>query len=69
MIGSEWLSVERGVYKFTENLSQSATTTQQINVQASLMDGIAKIDYHISIAFLADGYQVESKSLTLTVQR
>jgi hypothetical protein len=68
MLGSQNLPVQNGVYQFAENLNPSATTTQQINVRASLKSGIAKIDYSISVVFLVDGKQVESKNLTLTVQ-
>jgi len=69
MLGSQILPVQNGVYQFAENLNPSATTTQQINVRASLENGIAKIDYGISVVFLVDGKQVESNNLTLTVQR
>jgi len=69
MLGSEWLPAERGVSLFTISLNASETTTQQINVQAlGFANGIDKISCSISVVFLLDGWKVESRSLTLTVQ-
>jgi hypothetical protein len=69
MLGSQNLPIQNGVYQYIENLNPSATSTQHIDVHASLENGIAKIDYAIGIVFLLDGQQAESKNLTLTVQR
>jgi hypothetical protein len=68
MLGSQWLPAERGVKLLTISLNPSETTNQQINVQAYLENGIDKINYSISVVFLVDGWKVESRSFTVTVQ-
>lgn len=69
MMGSQTLPLQNGTYYVDENLNPSATITDHVNVQASLENGIAKIDYSINVVFLVDGQQTTSDNLTLTVQR
>jgi len=69
MLGSQNLLKENSVWYYTETLNPSASHTQSINVRASLEEGIAKLDYRITVNFFKNGEQFYNKNLDLTVQR
>lgn len=69
MLGSQPLMKQGDVWYYEETLNPSASSSQVINVRASLEDGIAKIDYRITANFYMDGNHFLEKKLDLTVQR
>ncbi len=69
MLGSEPLPRENDVWYHTENLNPSASHTQSIRVKALLEEGIAKLDYRITVNFHLKGRQFHSKNFDLTVTR
>lgn len=68
-LGGQTLPKDEGKWYFTTTLTPSATLKQPINVNAGLEQGVAEISYSIVVNFYADGNQVDSIELKVTVEK